>query len=303
MLTQTILGIKFKNPFVLASGIMNSTESVLMNSIKNECAAVVTKSTNLEGKEGHKSPNFAAFDAGYINAVGLKNHGVREENKVVDRVKSTTDGIVFFSIFGKDVEEFGRVAKEASKSKADFVEVNISCPNVQKEFGLPFAFDNEKVLEITREVKKNSNKPVFIKLSPNVPKISETAKAAKEGGADGITAINTVGPGMLIDLETTKPKITNGVGGVSGKAIKPIAIRSVYDVFKEVNLPIIGLGGIENGTDALEIMFAGASLIGIGSVTYSKGLKVFRNIEKEMINYLKKKDYKNISKIIGLAHK
>ncbi|MBU1167345.1 dihydroorotate dehydrogenase [Patescibacteria group bacterium] len=303
MLRQKILGIEFKNPFVLASGIMNSNEAVLLNSLKRGCAAVTTKSTNLKGKEGHPAPNFAPFEAGYINAVGLKNHGVKEEIASVNRIKAETDAPIFFSIFGKEVSEFAAVAKEASKSEADFLEVNISCPNVQKEFGLPFAFDNGKVEEITRAVKRNSSKPVFVKLSPNVPRIVETAKAAQEGGADGLTAINTVGPGLLLDLKTKKPRITNGVGGVSGAAIRPVAQRCVFDIFKEVDLPIIGLGGVETRNDVLEMMMVGATLVGIGSVTYKCGLTIFDKLSEEVETYLIQEKYKNVSDLIGLAHR
>jgi dihydroorotate dehydrogenase (NAD+) catalytic subunit len=301
MLSQTLFGKKFKNPFVLPSGILSSAEAVLRKAIASGCGSVATKSTNLKGKEGHPSPNFAQFEVGYINAVGLKNHGVKEEVKVVNKIKSDTDAIVFFSIFGKDVAEFGQVAKEASKSKTDFIEVNISCPNVEKEYGLPFAFDIEKVIEITKEVKKNSDKPVFVKLSPNVPSVVETAKAAVEGGADGITAINTVGPGMLIDINKKEPKITNVVGGVSGPAIKPVALKCVYQIAKEVNVPIIGTGGIETAEDAIGMLMAGASLIGIGSATYSKGMNVFKEVAKDLEKYLKDKNYESISEIIGVV--
>ena len=177
--------------------------------------------------------------------------------------------------------------------------MNLSCPNVHNEFGLPFACAASSAEHVTKIVKKNAGKiPVVVKLSPNVPNIAIIAKACAEAGADGFTCINTLS-GMVINTETRMPVLSNKVGGVSGPAIKPVAVKCVYDVYRATKLPIIGTGGVTTGEDAIEMMLAGATLVGVGSAVYYRGVDVFSKITKEMNEWGSKNKVKKLSSLIG----
>ncbi|HQB62053.1 MAG TPA: dihydroorotate dehydrogenase, partial [Spirochaetota bacterium] len=178
----------------------------------------------------------------------------------------------------------------------------ISCPNVADEFGLPFASDPKISGEITRVAKNSTKLPVIIKLSPNYPNICEVAKSCEANGADGITAINTLGPGMLIDVHTYKPKLSNKKGGVSGPAIFPVALRIVYDLYKAIKIPIIGMGGVTEAEDAIQMIAAGATLYGVGTGILYKGTSIFKNINAALDNYLAEKKMK-YEELIGIAHR
>jgi len=179
--------------------------------------------------------------------------------------------------------------------------LNVSCPHVE-ETGAEIGSDPELVAQVVREVKEKVNKPVFVKLTPNVANIAEIAKAAVEAGADAITAINTV-RAMAIEIETTQPLLANRIGGLSGPAIKPIAVRCVYEVYREVNVPVIGCGGITTWRDAVEFMLAGASVVQIGTAIAFRGLGVFKSVTKGIDAYVKKKGFGSVKEIVGLAHK
>jgi dihydroorotate dehydrogenase (NAD+) catalytic subunit len=210
------------------------------------------------------------------------------------------------NIVAGSVEDFVAIAKEIVPLKPDFLEVNISCPNVGDEFGKPFACVAADAARVTREVKAVSESvPVFIKLSPNALSIAEVASTCAEAGADGFTAINTVGPGMAIDLRSRMPILANKVGGVSGYGIKPIAVRCVADIYKATGgrLPIIGTGGVFTGEDALEMMLAGASLIGIGTAIAYRGADVFKKVAEEMDAWCEKEGVKNIAEMVGGMHR
>jgi len=183
------------------------------------------------------------------------------------------------------------------------IEVNISCPNVSAEFGSLFSSGCESAAKMTKIVKQHSGKtPVSVKLSPNVPNIAEVAKACEDNGADAITAINTVGPGMRINPELRAPILKNKMGGVSGPAILPIAIRCVWDIYRAVKIPIIGTGGVTYGRDAIEMMMAGARLVGVGSALHFRGEQAFALIADEMLAWCKQEGVKNISALVGVAH-
>jgi len=196
-------------------------------------------------------------------------------------------------------DHFVKLAREAVKLKPDILEVNLSCPNVDDEFGKPFACSESAAARVTKLVKKNAGKiPVVIKLSPNVANISLIAKACAEEGADGFTCVNTMS-GMVIDVETRVPVLANKVGGVSGHAIKPVAVKAVYDVYRTTKLPIIGVGGVTTGEDAIEMMLAGARLVGIGTAMYYRGREAFTKITAEMQEWGKKYKVKKVASIIG----
>jgi dihydroorotate dehydrogenase (NAD+) catalytic subunit len=292
------LGKKFKNPLVVASGILGVTGACMINDIKRGAGGVTMKSVSLEPRTGHPNPTITTGGCFMINAVGLSNAGVQASIKEIAYYKQNCKAPIIASIFAGHVEEFGKLAKEISKAKPDFLEVNISCPNVKDEFGKPFAEKPDLAAEVTRIVKKNTSIPIIIKLSPNVPAIAVIAKAVEEAGANAICAVNTFN-GTLIDISTRKFVLHNRFGGVSGPAIKPMAIKAVYDIHKAVNLPIIGTGGITTGEDVIEMMLAGATLVGIGSAYYFRGKNAANEIMKEVELIMRKEKISKIQDIIG----
>lgn len=267
---------------------------------RSGAGAVVTKSIGLKPKKGYVNPTFVELENGILNAMGLPNPGIINfKEEIIDLKKS---GItVISSIYGGNKEEFGKITGELKDTNIDALELNLSCPHAKK-YGLEVGSDPKLVREICFEVKKIFKKPVFVKISPNLTDIKEIAKAAEEFGVDGIVAINTV-KAMKIDLELQRPVLSNNIGGYSGKAIKPIGIRCVYELYQELDIPIIGCGGITKGEDAIEYFMAGASAVQIGSGIYYRGLDIFQKINQEIKQWLQKHDYNSVSEIIGAGHK
>jgi len=262
--------------------------------------AIVTKSIGLKPREGYPNPTVIELECGILNAMGLPNPSIEQFGEELKKLKQLKIPVIG-SIFGSDSKEFVELAKKMEGYGANAVELNMSCPHA-KGYGLEIGSDSKLVKEITAEVKKSSGIPVFVKLSPNLPNVAEIAKSAEEGNADAIVAINTV-KAMKIDLELKTPVLSNKIGGYSGKAIKPIGIRCVYEISNNVNIPIIGVGGITTGEDALEYIMAGASAVQIGTAIYYRGIDVFKEICKEMETWMKNHNYNNLSELIGVAHK
>ena len=296
-----IANIKLDNPTILASGILGVTGSSLVNVADNGAGAVTSKSICLEERKGHSNPVLVEWEHGFINAVGLSNQGIEESLEEIRFAIRKTKKPVIANIFASRFEDFGIVAEQVSSAKPALIEVNISCPNVEDEFGKPFASNPEYARKVTEIVKNNTKIPVIVKLSPNVSDIKVIAKAVEEAGADAINAINTVG-GMVIDVYAAKPVLANKFGGLSGPAIKPVAVKCVYDIYKTVNVPIIGTGGIAYGKDVVEMMMAGASAVGIGTAVYYRGIDVFKKVCKELGEFMAKEGYSNLKQIIGKAH-
>ena len=294
----SFLGKKFDNPIVVASGILGVTGSCMVRNIKEGAGGVTMKSVSIEPREGHVNPTITTGNCFVINAVGLSNAGVEKSNKEIEYYKENSQAPIIASIFAGDIEEFGTLAKEISKSEPDFIEVNISCPNVKDEFGKPFASDSKLASQITKIVKKNTKIKVIIKLSPNVESIATIAKAVEEVGADAICAVNTFN-GTMIDVRTRKFVLTNRFGGVSGPAIKPMAVKAVYDIAQAVKIPIIGTGGVTTGEDVMEMMLAGATLVGVGSAVYFEDRKIFGKMMKEVRGIMREEKIKNLYSIIG----
>ncbi len=295
-----IAGLKLANPTMLASGILGYTGLSLKSVIDAGAGAVVTKSFGLEPRTGYPNPTVVQTDCGLLNAMGLPNPGIshfKEEMKTLKNSEAPT----ILSIYGFSSKEFAKVAETAVNMGADAIELNVSCPHVKKA-GAEIGSDPSLLKEIVKEVKKQVNVPVIAKLTPNVANISEIAKAAEEAGADAITAVNTV-KAMAIEIETGRPILANKFGGLSGPAIKPIAIRCVYDIYSSVNIPIIGCGGITRWQDAVEFMLAGATGVQIGTAIAFKGLDVFSSIANGLKDYLERKGFKNVKELVGLAHK
>jgi dihydroorotate dehydrogenase (NAD+) catalytic subunit len=303
MLKTTVFGINFKNPVFLAAGIMGETGSALKRMAKNGAGALCTKSVGIERKEGHNNPTMVEVEGGFLNAMGLPNPGVNEYIEEIEKIKDDLkrmDVKLIGSIYGKDDKEFSKVA-EIIEPYVDLIELNISCPHAGGGYGSQIGQNPELSYKVVSAVKDVVNIPVVAKLTPNVADIKEIAKTVVEAGADGITAINTLGPGMVIDINTKKPVLGNKVGGMSGKAIKPIAIKNVYDIYSVVDVPIIGVGGITTGYDAIEFMMAGASAVQVGTGVYYRGYDIFNKICDEMEAFLKENNLK-LKDIIGVAH-
>ncbi|MBT4034700.1 MAG: dihydroorotate dehydrogenase [Candidatus Marinimicrobia bacterium] len=294
------LGKEISTPLTLASGILGISFSSLQRVIRDGAGMVTTKSLSIEPRIGHEGPVIAEFDGGLINSVGLTNPGIAEGLEEVEKFKRGIDGVVIVSVFGANAEEFVQLASAVNDSSADILELNLSCPNVEDEFKRPFALMPDKITEIVSAVKAVSNIPVLAKLSPNANDISAIAALTEAAGADGLTMINTLGHGMVIDAVAKRPVLRNNFGGISGPCIKPLAIKLIHDAYKVVNIPILGTGGVSTGLDAIEMMMAGASAIGVGSAVYDHGLDVFKSIREEMEVFMDTHGYTKYSDLIGI---
>jgi len=284
---------------MLASGILGLSAESLSNIVMAGAGAIVTKSVGLKPRNGYANPTIVQTSYGLINAMGLPNPGITEFIKEIHEAKSF--GVpVIVSVYGFSAEEYATVAKKAVNAGANAVELNVSCPHVE-ETGSEIGQNPKILAEVVRKVKASVENPVFVKLSPNVTNMTETAEVAVKAGADALTAINTV-KAMAIDTETTVPILSNKTGGLSGPAIKPIAIRCVYEIYERVKVPIIGCGGITNWRDAVEFLLAGATAVQIGTAIALKGPKVFEKITRGIDVYLKRKGFKSVNEIVGLSH-
>ncbi len=263
-------------------------------------SAVVTKSIGLKSRDGYPNPTFVELEHGILNAMGLPNPGINEFGGEIRKLKDSNVPIIG-SIFGLNSHEFVELSKKMQNYGVDALELNMSCPHA-KGYGLETGSDSKLVREITSKVKESTNIPVFVKLSSNLTDIVEIAKSAEDGNADGIVAINSV-KAMKIDLELKMPVLANKTGGYSGMAIKPIGMRCVYEIAKNVDIPIIGVGGVTTGEDALEYIMAGASAVQIGSGVYYRGVDIFKKICREMECWMENHNYKRLSELIGVAHK
>ncbi len=291
------------NPLVLASGILGTSASLLERAALEGAGAVTTKSCGPEPRAGHPNPVALAWDGGVINAIGLTNPGAQEEVPLLRAAKQRLAALgvpLFASIFAPTTEQFGEVARIIAEAEPDLIEVNISCPNVASEFGTPFSATAESATAVTRAVRAAVNLPISVKLAPNVANIGQIAKAVAEEGADAITAINTM-PAMLIDAAAGKPILYNRSGGLSGPALKPIALRCVYEIARSVTLPIIGTGGVSTGMDAAEMLMAGASLVGIGSAVWQDGPAAFARIGSELLAFMQAAGYDTVGSLRGRA--
>lgn len=300
-LKVNLAGLHLKNPTILASGILGYSAETFESIVEGGAGAVVTKSVGLKPRKGYANPTVVQVSCGLINALGLPNPGIKEFTKDIEEAKVVLNVPLIVSVYGFSAEEYTTVARKAVKAGADAVELNVSCPHV-KETGAEIGQNTEVLAEVVKSVKAAVEKPVFVKLSPNVTDIAETAEAAVKAGADALTAINTV-KAMAIDLETAKPILSNRIGGLSGPAIKPIAIRCIYELYERVKAPIIGCGGITSWRDAVEFMLAGATAVQIGTAIALKGPGVFKAVAKGIGAYLKKKGFRSVTEIVGLAHR
>jgi len=293
-----IAGLQLRNPFILAGGILGISGHTLRRVAEAGAGAVVTKSLGLEPRTGYPNPTIVETPCGLLNAMGLPNPGVEVLREEVEEVRKTNVPVIA-SVYGCCESDYAEAASQAEKAGADAVELNVSCPHV-KEVGRQIGQDPNAVASVTASVKKRVEFPVIVKLTPNVTDIVNIAKKATDAGADAITAINTVS-GISIDIDVQRPILAAGTGGLSGPAIKPIALRCIYEIHKEVNVPLIGCGGITTWSDAVEFFLAGANAVQIGTAIMYRDLEVFSELERGVKEYLEAKRFESISQLVGLA--
>lgn len=291
-------GVDFKNPIVTASGTFGFGMEYNQIVPIEEYGGFGAKGLTRYPREGNKPPRIAETPSGILNSVGLQNPGVEYFAENIMPVLSDYDTNVIANMSGNTVEEYCEMAQILSDTDVSLIEMNISCPNV-KHGGLAFGTDPKVVNELTKEVKKYCKKPLVVKLSPNVTSITEIAKAAEDGGADALSLINTL-LGMKIDINTRRPVLKNNTGGLSGPAVKPVAVRMICEVHNAVNLPIIGMGGVMNGADVIEMMLAGASLVALGTGLFAKPDLIIQ-VKQEIEEYMQKNNIDNINTLIGAA--
>jgi len=300
-LETRLAGIRLRNPLVLASGILGTRRAILRRVALGGAGAVTIKSLTLEERGGHKNPAILTFDAGMINAVGYSNPGVASamaEYANLDDVSAPVIG----SVVGRDAAEFAELAERIESLPFAALELPLSCPHTPGYGTLAGHATPQATEEIARAVRLKTRKPLFIKLSPNAPGIGDLAKAAEAGGADGVTAVNSLGPGMLINIEARTPVLDFKFGGVTGAALRPVALRCVYDIHQAVKLPIIGTGGVSSGRDAIAMVMAGATAVGMGSAVYQGGVEVFGRVAAEMAEWMEANGVKTLEEIRGAAH-
>lgn len=298
---ESVAGMKIRNPVMLAAGILGETYGSLKRVEREGAGALVTKSIGPKPNPGYRGPILVEVESGFLNAVGLANPGVQAflEDLKEGISKEPFQIPLIASIYGASCREF-RTSLRALEPVVDGFELNLSCPH-SKRYGLAVGSDPGLVKQIVQECRENTEKPVIAKLSPNVPRIEEIAEHAEAGGADAICAINSVGPGMAIEIERRRPILSNLRGGLTGPCIKPIAVRCVYDIYESVDIPIIGVGGIARAEDAIELMEAGATLVQIGTAVYHRGLQAFREISAGIERFLEDRGVSH-KDIIGAAH-
>jgi dihydroorotate dehydrogenase (NAD+) catalytic subunit len=294
-----VTGIELENPTILAAGIMGTTGASLARVAKEGAGAVVTKSIGPEPKEGHKNPSMMDLGYGFLNAMGLPNPSYPDFKNELSIAKKESGIPVIASIFGGTEEEFVEVAQGLLESNPDVFELNVSCPHALG-YGASVGSNPDAVESITAAVKDAVDIPVWVKLTPNVTDIVSIGDAAQRGGADAVVAINTV-KGMAIDIESGYPILGNRFGGLSGKAVKPVAVKCIYDLYTALDMPVIGVGGVYTWQDAIEMMMAGATAVQIGSAVH-EGIEVFSSISTGIDNFVAEKGYKDITDVIGLAH-
>ncbi len=281
-----LCGIGLRNPTILASGVLGISRDMIARAAECGAGAATIKSVTLEPREGHHNPTVIAYEAGMLNAVGYSNPGVDEAAREFEGVGELPIPVLASAV-GQEAEEFAEVAAKLMPCGFAGLEIPLSCPHTPGYGTLAGHGTPEATERITRAVRAVTDRPLFVKLSPNVPGIGELALAALEGGADGISAVNTLGPGMIINVEAAEPVLDFKMGGVSGPALRPVAVRCVYDVATALreagkDAPIIGIGGVASGRDALEMVMAGATAVGVGTAVYSRGIEVFGLIAEEL---------------------
>lgn len=295
-LSVTVAGITFKNPIIPASGVFGYGREYEQLFSLSKLGGIATKGTTGQPRPGNLSPRIAETPSGMLNSVGLQNPGIdafisRELPNLLQK-----DTVILANIAGSTVEECVNIAEKLDATDVHMIELNISCPNV-KQGGAAFGVHCDSAEEITAAVRKATAKPLVVKLSPNVTSITDIAKAVESAGADAVSLINTV-LGMRINIETARPILRNNMGGMSGPAVFPLAVRMVYQVSRSISIPVIGMGGVSSGADAIEMMMAGASAVQVGAAIFTDPYAPVHIID-EMNDWLDAHQIARVSQIIG----
>jgi dihydroorotate dehydrogenase (NAD+) catalytic subunit len=299
-LRVSLAGLKIENPLVLASGILGVTVNSLVRAVESGAGAAASKSIGLEPREGYRNPTLVAIGSGdMLNAVGLANPGARVFAEELAGIRGRRLPIIV-SIFGGGPMDFSRVVDILDPQEFLAYELNLSCPHVEG-VGTEIGHDPEVVSTVVKAVRSRTKKPIFAKVSPNTHRNVEVAKAAVGAGADGITATNTM-RAMAINTETMKPTLTNRYGGLSGDALRSIAVARVYELYENVKVPIVGCGGVSTWEDAVEFILAGASAVEIGTAMYN-GYGLFDRINRGIEQYMRRKKFRKIQEMVGLGHR
>jgi dihydroorotate dehydrogenase (NAD+) catalytic subunit len=297
-LSVEIAGVKMKNPVTTASGTFGSGAEYSQFVDLSRLGAVTTKGVANVPWPGNPTPRIAETYGGMLNAIGLQNPGIDVFVKRDIPYLKENNATIIVNVCGKSVEDYVEVVERLGDEPVDLLEINVSCPNV-KEGGIAFGQDPKALYEITKEIKAKAKQPIIMKLSPNVTDITEMAKAAEAAGTDALSLINTL-TGMKIDVKKRKILLANQTGGMSGPAIKPVAVRMVYQVAHAVNLPIIGMGGIATAEDALEFLMAGATAVAVGTANFRNPyatIEVIEGIEA----YMRENGIEDVNDLIGIV--
>jgi len=295
-LAVNICGVEFKNPVIAASGTYGFGLEYCDFYSPDILGGIALKGLTLAPREGNAGVRVAETPMGMLNCVGLQNPGADHFINVTLEEIRKLDTVLIANIAGNTVDDYCQMAQRLAETNINMLELNISCPNV-KEGGVHFGTDPKMVESITRQVKEHAKQPLIVKLSPNVADIKEIALAAQQGGADAVSLINTI-TGMAIDIKTKKPILGNIIGGLSGPAVKPVALRMVYEVAKVVNIPIIGMGGITCAEDAIEFMLAGAAAVMVGTANISNPMAM-PEIIQGLAGYVEQTGLESINQIVG----
>ncbi|MEM2964861.1 MAG: dihydroorotate dehydrogenase [Candidatus Bathyarchaeia archaeon] len=295
-----MLGLSLRNPFMVASGVLGVSSKLLARAYEAGAGAIVSKSIGLEEREGYTGPNIVVDKCWVINAMGLPNPGV--EQALQELIEARNMGVqLIVSVYGFSVQEYVEVSRKVEEAGFNVVELNLSCPNV-KGTGEEFGHNPETLSEVVASVKNRFKGHVIVKLPPDAGVIEKLGKAAEEAGADAVTAVNTI-KGMAIDVKARRPVLSSAIGGVSGPALKPIALRCVYELHRRLKIPVIGCGGVQSWRDAVEFFLAGATAVQIGTALMNRDFKIFHQLESGIKKYMKSNGFKSVAELVGLASK
>ncbi len=299
-LETELCGFKIASPTMLASGVLGMSFDLFPRIIESGCGAIVSKSIGLEPREGYQNPTMTGVEAGYLNAIGLANPGAGEFARQLAEEFPKKPVPLIVSIFADSPGHFADLAKRFDASNFLGNELNLSCPHV-KNVGSEIGSEPEDAAEVVKLTRLTTSKRIFAKMPATIINVPEWARAVEQSGADAIVAINTI-RAMKIDLQSRRPVLSNKVGGLSGPAIKSVAVRSVYEIHETVKIPVVGVGGITTGEDAVEFFLAGATAVQIGSAIGQYYLDSFERVNKGIRAYLKRNSYSSVKEIVGLAH-
>jgi len=297
MLELNISELKLNSPLILASGILGVSYSTMKRLVDTGIGAITTKSIGPRPRKGYKNPSIIEVYPGtFLNSVGLGNPGIDNFMREIKEIKKFKFPLIV-SVFGDTIESYIKVALKAEQAGANAIEINISCPHAEVS---SIGINKNLTFSIVKSMKEVLKVPLFVKLNPNVTNLGEIALAAQNGGADAVVAINTLAA-MKVDINTKRPILSHGSGGLSGKAIHPIAVKMVYDLYKILEIPIIGCGGASNWQDVIEFILVGASAVQIGTILH-QGLDIVTDITNGLKDFLIDNERNSISELKGLAH-